>query len=165
MLKSLFAAALLTLIASGASAETDHRAALQTLLDQFLAGAASDIQVHQRFWADDLIYTSSSGQRFGKQKILDGMRPDKDEEKSNEEKKSVEKEADSIRYRAEDTDIRLFGNTAIVAFRLIAEPAGGGSGSNTPKSQYYNTGTFINRNGQWSAVAWQATKIPDTPAP
>jgi hypothetical protein len=26
---------------------------------------------------------------------------------------------------------------------------------------YYNTGTFVNRNSQWQAVAWQATRIPE----
>jgi hypothetical protein len=27
-------------------------------------------------------------------------------------------------------------------------------------SQYFNTGTFLKREGEWRAVAWQATRIP-----
>jgi hypothetical protein len=25
---------------------------------------------------------------------------------------------------------------------------------------YYNTGTFLRRDGEWRVVAWQATRIP-----
>ena len=39
-------------------------AALRELLDQFLAGASrDDAATHQRFWAEDLIYTRSAGVR------------------------------------------------------------------------------------------------------
>src|SRR5437660_1398367 len=39
-------------------------AELTQLLKQFLAGAGrNDVAVHERFWADELIYTSSSGKR------------------------------------------------------------------------------------------------------
>jgi hypothetical protein len=26
--------------------------------------------------------------------------------------------------------------------------------------QYFNTGTFLKRDGEWRALAWQATVIP-----
>ena len=26
---------------------------------------------------------------------------------------------------------------------------------------YFNTGTFLRRDGLWQVVAWQATRIPD----
>jgi hypothetical protein len=55
---------------------------------------------------------------------------------------------------AEDVQVRLYGKAAVVAFRLVSAP-----------QQYFNTGTFVNRNGQWQAVAWQATKIPPATAP
>lgn len=162
MLKTLWFPLLLALLTGTASAETDDHAELKALLDQFLSGAASDIRVHQRFWAEDLIYTSSSGQRFGKQKIIEGMRSAKSEVKEGEKA-----ESNGVRYRAEDTDIRLFDETAIVAFRLIAEvaPAANSGTPSAPESEYFNTGTFIKRDGQWRAVAWQATKIPASPAP
>ena len=40
---------------------------LSALLNEFLAGASvNDISAHERFWAEDLVYTSSRGLRFGK---------------------------------------------------------------------------------------------------
>src|SRR5689334_2689747 len=46
-------------------------AELTRLLHQFLDGASrNQLSVHQNFWADDLIYTSSSGRRLGKADIL-----------------------------------------------------------------------------------------------
>ena len=47
------------------------------------------------------------------------------------------------------------GDAAVVAFKLVGVPANG-----TETLYYYNTGTFLKRNGTWKAVAWQATKIP-----
>lgn len=138
-------ATLLLLLPFLAVAETSDETQLQTLLDRFLAGAASDPGVHSRFWADDLIYTSSSGQRFGKRKIMEGMKQSSDAPVT-------------ASYRAEEVDIRLFGDTAVVAFQLIGEESGEGQ---KKTSRYYNTGTFLKRNGQWQAVAWQATRIPD----
>jgi len=60
-------------------------------------------------------------------------------------------------YSAEDVQIRLYGDTAVVAFRLMGSPRGGGG----QLMQYFNTGTFVKRDQQWRAVAWQATIIPD----
>src|SRR5262249_47102024 len=46
-------------------------AELTRLLRQFLEGASkNDLATHQRFWADDLIYTSSAGKRLGKADII-----------------------------------------------------------------------------------------------
>ncbi|MCQ3828077.1 nuclear transport factor 2 family protein [Microbulbifer elongatus] len=145
---------ILTLFQSSAFA--DERAKLNHLLNHFLAGAADDIRVHQRFWADDLIYTSSSGQRFGKAEILAGMKKTAADKTTEEESQT---DSAAMRYRAEATDIRLLGDTAIVAFRLIAEPQPGADRS-ASKMEFFNTGTFIKRDGEWRALAWQATKIP-----
>src|SRR5690242_3043880 len=44
---------------------------LTRLLREFLEGASrNDLAAHNRFWADDLIYTSSSGRRLGKAEII-----------------------------------------------------------------------------------------------
>lgn len=44
----------------------DDRAVLEALLNRFLAGASvNDVATHDRFWADDLVYTSSNGTRLG----------------------------------------------------------------------------------------------------
>jgi hypothetical protein len=118
------------------------------MLDEFLANTAT-VAAHERFWADDLIYTSSSGTRTNKAEILQGMR----------EAEAATSDSDAeptITYRAEDVRIQVYGPAAIVAFRLLAVLPGGESGNN----QYLNTGTFVKRNDQWQAVAWQATRIP-----
>jgi hypothetical protein len=129
-------------------AQADEQQVLRQLLDQFLQGASHDVQQHDRFWAEDLIYTSSTGQRFGKAKIMTGMQ-------AEAEKKSAT--PPSTRYWAEDVEIKLYGTTAIVAFKLMGEMQEDGE---PVLHQYLNTGTFLKRNNQWRAVAWQATKIP-----
>lgn len=60
-------------------------------------------------------------------------------------------------YYAEETDIRLLDDVAIVAFKLVAVTEGNLQGD---KMEFYNTGTFQKRDGEWKAIAWQATRIP-----
>ena len=122
-------------------------AELTRLLNDFLAGASrDDIAIHERFWADDLIYTRSAGVRVGKADILESLRagPGTTSEPP-------------VAYSAEDIRIQQYGDTAVVAFRLV-----GRSGSEVPATMsFLNTGTFVKRNGEWRAVAWQATKMPE----
>src|SRR4051812_135285 len=57
------------------SSSAPDAAELTQLLKDFLAGASrNDIAVHEQFWADDVIYTSSSGKRRGKADILSDVR-------------------------------------------------------------------------------------------
>src|SRR5262249_59430120 len=50
-------------------------AALTSLLKDFLAGASrNDVATHERFWAEDLVYTRSAGKRIGKAEILKDLR-------------------------------------------------------------------------------------------
>src|ERR1043166_1052818 len=50
-------------------------AELTKLLQDFLAGASkNDIAMHDRFWADELVYTSASGRRKGKADIMRELR-------------------------------------------------------------------------------------------
>src|SRR5262245_32752635 len=52
-------------------------AELTKLLNWFLAGASvNDLKVHERFWAEDLIYTRSAGVRVNKAEILASAKPD-----------------------------------------------------------------------------------------
>ena len=49
--------------------------ALKQLLQEFLDGAGrNDLALHERFWADELIYTRSAGQRLSKADILRDMK-------------------------------------------------------------------------------------------
>ncbi len=117
---------------------------INQLLNDFLANSiGNDFKNHDRFWAEDLVYTSSNGTRFDKSFILSGI----DDSSASE---------DAPVYWAEDTDIRLYDKTAIVAFKLQAK----WTEHNEIKTQsYFNTGTMLKRNGVWQVIAWQATKI------
>src|SRR5260370_31193908 len=84
-------------------------AELTKLLKDFLAGASrNDAAMHDRFWAEDLIYTSSSGRRMGKADIMRDQRPAAEPKKGSP----------TTVYSAEDIRIQQYGDTAIVAFRL-----------------------------------------------
>lgn len=142
---------LLLLMASTAAAQTAPDAAeLTKLLNDFLAGASrNDPAVHDRFWAEDLIYTRSAGRRVNKAEIMRDVRsapaPKPDDPKTV--------------YTAEDIRIQQYGDTAVVAFRLVATTETGA----TKQVQYLlNCGTFVKRSGKWQVVAWQATRIPRT---
>src|SRR5687768_1710277 len=67
---------LFLVLASTAMAQAAPDAAeLTKLLNDFLAGASrNDPAVHERFWADDLIYTRSAGRRVSKAEILRDLR-------------------------------------------------------------------------------------------
>jgi Domain of unknown function (DUF4440) len=136
-------------LALGLHAQTAPDAAeLTKLLQDFLAGAShNDVAMHDRFWAEDLIYTSSAGRRIGKADIM------RDQRSAPPHKAG----APATVYSAEDIRIQQYGNTAIVAFRLIGTKEGAGT---TELNNYLNTGTFLKRGGKWQAVSWQSTKLP-----
>ncbi|MGQ0429420.1 MAG: leukotriene A4 hydrolase C-terminal domain-containing protein [Gammaproteobacteria bacterium] len=122
--------------------------ALTELLNQFLAGVSrNEIAAHERFWADDLIYTRSAGMRIGKAEILEAAR-------------TGPHAADAVptRYHAEDIRIQQYGDAAVVAFRLVGTM---GSGDEAVVMNFLNTGTFVKREGEWRAVAWQSTRVPE----
>ena len=122
---------------------------LRQLLNEFLAGAGrGDAEVHDRFWADDLIYTRSSGARLGKTELMKGVRS-----------APARKEGDPVTvYSADDVRVQLYGAVAVVAFRLVGTTAR--SDGSKDVAEFFNTGTFVKRKGIWKAVAWQATAIP-----
>jgi hypothetical protein len=121
---------------------------LTDMLQDFLANSSKEA-AHERFWAEDLVYSSSAGLRFGKADIMSGF--DTGSEEDSEAPPAVV-------YSGEEVDVRLYGDTAIVAFKLVGTPTDKESGASV--MYYYNTGTFLKRDGIWKAVAWQATKIP-----
>ncbi|MEO6872855.1 MAG: nuclear transport factor 2 family protein [Chthoniobacterales bacterium] len=150
MQRILLVGLLLVTLSAGLQAEPAPAAPeLTKLLQEFLAGASrNDAAMHERFWADDLIYTASAGRRIGKADILREVK---------EENASAKPDVDNPTYSAEDIQIHQYGDTAVVAFRLIATSDNKGKKS---VSNYLNTGTFVKRDGKWQAVAWQATAVP-----
>jgi hypothetical protein len=64
-------------------------------------------------------------------------------------------------YTAEDIQIQQYGNTAVVAFRLVATTETGGA---KHVANLLNSGTFVKRDGKWQVVNWQSTRMPRTEA-
>jgi len=138
----LLAAATFSIQAQTAPAAPD----LTRMLNEFLAGAGrNDASVHDNFWAEDLIYTRGVGVRIGKEELMKGVRT-----------APAAKPGDPVTvYSAEDVRIQQYGNTAIVAFKLVGNTT---KADGTKSISYHlNTGTFIKRKGRWQVVAWQAT--------
>jgi ketosteroid isomerase-like protein len=144
------------LFAPALPAQTAPDAAeLTKLLQDFLAGASkNDIAMHDRFWADELVYTSALGRRKGKAEIMRELR--------DETKATPKPDEGTTVYSAEDIRIQQFGDTAVVAFRLVATTDKAGTKT---VANYFNTGTFLKRNGKWQVIAWQATALPKESAP
>lgn len=126
---------------------------LTRLLNEFLAGAGrNDAAVHGRFWADDLIYTRSTGVRTNKAEIMKGLKTPA----------PAAKPGDPVTvYTAEDIQIHQYGKAAVVAFRLVITTTRS-DGTKTVANNL-NTGTFLKRKGIWQVVAWQSTIVPKPP--
>ena len=152
MKRILLSAILLLSITSALHAQTAPNAAeLTKLLQDFLAGAGkNDMAMHDRFWADELVYTSALGRRKGKADIMRELRAEPAVPKPEE---------GTTVYTPEDIRVQQYGDTAIVAFRLVATTNKAGTKT---IANYLNTGTFLKRNGKWQVVAWRATALPQT---
>ena len=118
---------------------------IEKLVRDFLADVPKgDRKVFDNFFADDVIYTRSTGLTVDKAEILKniGVRA------ANEPQATFE---------ADGFTVHPYGDAAVVNFRLIMHNLVNGK----PETAYFrNTGTFLKRNGKWQAVAWQATKVP-----
>jgi hypothetical protein len=138
---------LLTLAMSAGAQETKPTAQeLSTLLNQFLDAAGRDDRaVFDRFFADDVIYTRSAGVTVDKAEIMKNIDRREDARGKNT-------------FSADNVTIHDYGTTAVVNFRLNARTEKDGK---IETAYYRNTATFLKRNGQWQAVAWQATKVPE----
>ena len=120
---------------------------LTKILKNFLSHV-DDVKTHDAFWAEDLVYTSGMGKVRRKSDIIKSMTESAGKPADPNEKKST--------YAAEDITIQQYGDTAIVAFKLVHMEDG------KVVDNYRNTGTFLKRKGKWQVVAWQATKIAET---
>lgn len=148
--------------AKTSSADAPAASELTQLLHHFLqAASTNDAATFDSFFADDVIYTRSSGVTISKADIMRGLRG-----QGSEASRPAQRAGQT--YDADQITVHQHGDMAVVAFRLIAKPASDGSSSaqssgqsNESQPQYYrNTGTFLKQNGRWQAVAWQSTKIP-----
>ena len=124
------------------------RAAISKMLTTFLTPAVNNTAAgHERFWADDLVYTSSMGKVMSKADILKSFA---EAPKSEPDKKA---EPGPV-FTAEDILVRPYGDMAALTFRLVERDPDG-------KISYFrNSGTFLLRHGKWQAITWQATRVP-----
>ena len=146
-----FFLALVILAPAHAQVATTAPAAVELtrMLTEFLDGASrNDVAAHERFWADDLIYTRSAGVRVGKAEILANART------------GPSASGSATVYSAEDVRVQQYGEAAVVAFRLVGTT---GSGEEAVITNFLNTGTFVRRDGEWRVVAWQSTHVPGQP--
>jgi len=119
---------------------------IAAMLTTFLTPAVNNSAAgHERFWADDLVYTSSTGKVMGKADIMKSFA---DAPKAGSGKKS---EPNPV-FTAEDILVRPYGDMAALTFRLVEHDPDG-------KISYFrNSGTFLWRHGRWQAITWQATR-------
>jgi hypothetical protein len=123
------------------------RREITTMLTTFLTPAVNNSAAgHERFWADDLVYTSSAGKVMSKADIMKSFAQEPQAKAGDAEKPGPV-------FTAEDILVRPYGNTAALTFRLVERDPDG-------KISYFrNSGTFLLRNGKWQAVTWQATRV------
>jgi hypothetical protein len=126
-----------------AAEDGDTVAEITQLLVWFLApGNNPRAATHQRFWADDVVYTRATGLVRTKADIMAGF-------------SGGQPPAEEIRWSAEDVLVRPYGDAAALTFRLVGQAADGST------KQYRNSAMFLKRDGEWRAVTWQATPIAD----
>lgn len=152
MSKFLSLTIVVIVLALGVHAQTTSAAApdapeLTRLLNEFLAGASrNDAAVHDRFWAEDVIYTGSGGRRRGKADVMRDVRA----------APAPKPGEPTTTFTAEDIRIQQYGDTAVVAFRLIGTTERDGR---TELAKLMNSGTFLKRKGKWQVVNWQSTRM------
>jgi hypothetical protein len=132
----------------------DAKAEVTALLHEFL-GKVGSAAMHQRFWADDVIYVSNAGVVRTKADILKGMKAEEPGAASQGGAATTAPPAGG--YSAEDVVVRQFGETVVLNFRLVQHTAG------QPDTSFRNSGVFVLRDGRWQVVSWQATRVGPMP--
>ncbi|WP_258240925.1 nuclear transport factor 2 family protein [Pseudidiomarina homiensis] len=118
--------------------------AVTSAVEDFLYGASvNDVQAHDVFWAPELTYTSSSGVRFGKSQLMEGMT----------DTTMIPEDEVTAWYTAEDIELKAFGPSIIINFTLVSTDVATGN-----RETFLNTGVMVERRGQWQAVNWNATR-------
>src|ERR1051326_2451139 len=113
------------------------------MLRDFLSGVAKgDRQACETFFADDVIYTGSTGRAMDKSQVMKMIGSDPNGSKAI--------------YRAEDITVHPYENMAVLNFRMVVDNDVDGY---RETSYFRHTGTFLKRSGRWQVVAWHATEI------
>ncbi|MEP6819799.1 MAG: thioredoxin domain-containing protein [bacterium] len=108
--------------------------------DAFLRG---DKMLLERVLADEMISVSPEGNVARKKEILNGISPPNAKSK--------------LSITAEDVQVYLFGDTAIISSRkTMKENESKGARSD----QYRDTNTYVRKHGRWQLIASQQSKLP-----
>lgn len=119
---------------------------LIALIQEFLKNVSNNERAtFDRFFADDVIYTRSSGILITKKDILADT-GDATVGRAN------------ATFTGEDFTVHRYGDIAVVNFRLVIHAT---ENDKQVTRTFRNTGTFVKRSGRWQAVAWQATPIAE----
>ena len=146
----LLCLALFAPVVSATEVDADAQAVadITALVNDFLAHV-DQAATHDRFWAADLVYTSSSGEVTDKAAIMKGFADAPADDQPA---------APADRYTAEDIVVRPHGDAAALTFRLVHHAADG------KRSFFRNSGMLLRRAGRWEVITWQATKVPEPAA-
>src|SRR5687767_15949096 len=91
---------------------------ITALVNDFIENA-DKADRHARFWASDLVYTSSAGEVTNKAEIMKGFEAAPEPADASKPAEAPE------RYTAEDILVRPYGDAAAVTFRLVRHAADG----------------------------------------
>lgn len=145
MTRFLLITLLLFLSFQSSANETALKTEIEQTLKQFLYGASvNDAQIHDNFWPEELVYTSSGGERFGKDSLMSGVN----------QGSPLKADDVSVWYSAEDIQINALGEIVILNFTLVATPV---DGAEAHTARFLNTGVMVQRSGRWQALNWNAT--------
>lgn len=133
-----------------ASSDAQTVADITALVSDFIEHSDQAAK-HERFWAEDLVYTSSSAEVTSRKAIMNGFN---DAPVPPAEKRAPPKG----RFTAEDILVRPYGEAAALTFRLVEHVPDG------TLRYFRNSAMFLRRDGRWQAVTWQATKVPEPSA-
>lgn len=120
---------------------------LATVRDFLKNVPANQRSTFDRFFGDEVIYTRATGQVVTKKDILaDTGNP------------AVPRA--NATFEAQEFNVHQYRDLAIVNFKLVMQA----TDNDKPVTRTFrNTAAFMKRNGQWQAIAWQATPIAATP--
>ena len=140
--------ALLMFLSIPATAAPESTAAEVTSIVQQIVNAIApgDRAVFDRWLADDFILVDRDGSIKRKQEIVDGTTP--------------LPEGFSLDIRVGETEVRDFGNVAVVVNEIIEDMNVFGQPLHV---LYRDTHVFEKRKGEWKMVVWQYVEIPRDP--
>jgi ketosteroid isomerase-like protein len=134
--------------ASMSAADQATAQRIEQMVRDFLSDVPKgDRKVFENFFAEDVIYTRSTGVTVDRPEILKNI----DVRAANDPQATFE---------ADGFTVHPYGDTAVVNFRLVMHNLVNGKAETV---YFRNTGTLIKRNGKWQVVAWQATRVPPAP--